>query len=178
MKFHANGRKLRIIEAFDGDLTTKEIIAEVHKGEIFESDLRSDILKIVVKDRYRDMPPAVGFIRGFGLKSGAFASSVAHDSHNIICAGTNDPDIVTAINEVVRMKGGLAVANGNKINSLPLPVAGIMSDEPVSIIASAYEKLSDLVKSSGCTNVSTIHDTVIHGIACNPGIKTERQRIV
>jgi len=149
IEISANGRKLSIIEAFDGDLTTKEIIAEVHKGKIFESDLRSDILKIVVKDRYRDMPPAVGFIRGFGLKSGAFASSVAHDSHNIICAGTNDPDIVTAINEVIRMKGGLAVANGNKINSLPLPVAGIMSDEPVSIIASAYEKLSDLVKSSG-----------------------------
>lgn len=149
IEISANGRKLSIIEAFDGDLTTKEIIAEVHKGKIFESDLRSDILKIVVKDRYRDMPPAVGFIRGFGLKSGAFASSVAHDSHNIICAGTNDPDIVTAINEVIRMKGGLAVANGNKINSLPLPVAGIMSDDPVSIIASAYEKLSDLVKSSG-----------------------------
>ena len=111
---------------------TREIFAKINKGEIFESDLKSDILKIVVKDRYRDMPPAVGFIRGFGLKSGAFASSVAHDSHNIICAGTNDSDIVSAINEVVRMKGGLAVANGNEINSLPLPVAGIMSDEPVT----------------------------------------------
>jgi adenine deaminase len=149
IEISAGGRKLRIIEAFDGDLIAKEIIAEVHKGEILESDIRSDILKIVVKDRYMDMPPAVGFIRGFGLKSGAFASSVAHDSHNIICAGTNDPDIVSAINEVVRMKGGLAVANGNNINSLPLPVAGIMSDEPVKIIASAYEKLSDLVKSFG-----------------------------
>jgi adenine deaminase len=91
----------------------------------------------------------VGFIRGFGLKSGAFASSVAHDSHNIICAGTNDADIVTAINEVVRMKGGLAVANGNNINSLPLPVAGIMSDEPVYKVASEYEKLSDMVKFYG-----------------------------
>jgi len=83
------------------------------------------------------------------LKSGAFASSVAHDSHNIICAGTNDTDIVSAVNEVVRMKGGLAVANGNKIDSLPLPVAGIMSDEPVKIVASEYERLSDLVKSYG-----------------------------
>jgi adenine deaminase len=149
IKISAVGRKLRVIEAFDGDLITKEIITEVQKGKIVEAELRSDILKIVVKDRYRDMPPAIGFIRGFGLKSGAFASSVAHDSHNIICAGTNDADIVTAINEVVRMKGGLAVANGNRINSLPLPVAGIMSDEPVHIVASAYEKLSDLVKSYG-----------------------------
>ncbi len=145
----AGGVKLRVIEAFDGDLITKEIIADVKKGEVLKADLKSDILKIVVKDRYRDMPPAVGFIRGFRLKAGAFASSVAHDSHNIICAGTNDSDIVSAINEVIRMKGGLAVVNADKINSLPLPVAGIMSDEPVNKIASAYEKLSDLVKSYG-----------------------------
>lgn len=149
IKISAGGSKLRVIGAFDGDLITREIIAEVNRGEILESDLKSDILKIVVKDRYRDMPPAVGFIKGFGLKSGAFASSVAHDSHNIICAGTNDSDIVSAVNEVVRIKGGLAVANGNEISSLPLPVAGIMSDEPVNKIASEYEKLSELVKSYG-----------------------------
>jgi adenine deaminase len=149
IEISAGGRKLRVIEAFDDDLITKEVVTEVNKGKILEADLSSDILKIVVKDRYRNMPPAVGFIRGFGLKSGAFASSVAHDSHNIICTGTNDSDIVSAINEVVRMKGGLAVAKKNKIHSLPLPVAGIMSDEPVTKIASAYEKLSDLVKSYG-----------------------------
>lgn len=149
IEISSDGGKLRVIEAFDGDLITKEIIVQVNMGEIVEADLKSDLLKIVVKDRYKDLPPAVGFIRGFGLKSGAFASSVAHDSHNIICAGTNDSDIVAAINEVVRMKGGLAVANGNIICSLSLPVAGIMSDEPVNKIASAYEKLSDLVKSYG-----------------------------
>jgi len=107
-------------------------------------------LKIVVNDRYKDLPPAIAFINGFGLRSGAFASSVAHDSHNIICTGTNDNDIVAAVNEVVRMKGGLAIANGNKINSLHLPVAGLMSDEPVHKVASEYEKLSNLVKSYGC----------------------------
>ena len=64
------------------------------------------------------MPPAIGFIKGFGLKSGAFASSVAHDSHNIICVGTNDDDIVKAVNEVIKMKGGLAVASGNYTSSL------------------------------------------------------------
>jgi adenine deaminase len=149
IEISADTGKLRVIEAFDGDLITKEVIVRVDRGKLIETDLKSDILKIVVKDRYKDLPPAVGFIKGFGLKSGAFASSVAHDSHNIISAGTNDTDIVTAINEVIRMKGGLAVANGNKINSLPLPVAGIMSDEPVHIVASAYEKLSDLVKSYG-----------------------------
>jgi adenine deaminase len=115
-----------------------------------EPDTTSDILKIVVKDRYKDKPPATGFINGFGLKSGAFASSVAHDSHNIICIGANDKDIVNAVNEVIRMRGGLAVANGKNIDSLPLPVAGIMSDQPVETVAFEYEKLSDTVKSNGC----------------------------
>jgi len=117
---------------------------------VIESDIESDILKIVVKDRYKDLAPATGFINGFGLKSGAFASSIAHDSHNIICIGTNDEDIVNAVNEVVRMKGGLAVANREKISSFPLQIAGIMSDEPVNKVASDYEKLSDIVKSYGC----------------------------
>jgi adenine deaminase len=150
VKITADGGKVRIIVAIDGSLMTTEFIMSVKSGEILETNTESDILKIVVKDRYRDLPPAVGFIRGFGLKSGAFASSVAHDSHNIICAGTNDDDITAAINEVVRMKGGLAVANKNKINSLPLPVAGIMSGDPVGEVASAYEKLSADVKSYGC----------------------------
>jgi len=146
----ADGGKLRVIEATDGNLITLEAIMTVKRSEVLETDTKSDILKIVVKDRYKDLPPATGFIKGFRLKSGAFASSVAHDSHNIICLGTNDSDIVSAVNEVVRMKGGLAVANKNKINSLPLPVAGIMSGKPVLEVASAYEKLSDDVKSYGC----------------------------
>ena len=79
-------------------------------SDFVNSDLENDILKIVVKDRYKDSPPAIGFIKGFGLKAGAFAGSIAHDSHNIVCVGTNDNDIVTAINEIIRMKGGLAVS--------------------------------------------------------------------
>jgi adenine deaminase len=144
------GEKLRVIEAFDSSLMTKEIIMNTQKGDFIGADITSDILKIVVKDRYKDLPAATGFIKGFGLKSGAFASSVAHDSHNIICIGTNDRDIALAVNEIVRMKGGLAVANGNYTDSLPLPIAGIMSDQPVSKVATAYEQLSEKVKSSGC----------------------------
>ena len=150
IKISANGGNVRVIEAIDGTLVTLELIMAAKRGEIFETNTESDILKIVVKDRYKDLPPATGFIKGFGLKSGAFASSVAHDSHNIICLGTNDSDIVTAVNEVVKMKGGLAVANKNKIKSLPLPIAGIMSGKPVGEVASVYEKLSAEVKSYGC----------------------------
>ena len=146
----ADGRKLKVIEAFDGDLKTSEKTVAVNRGEHVRVNLGSDILKIVVKDRYRNLPVAVGFIKGFGLKSGAFASSVAHDSHNIISVGTTDYDIVNAVNEVIKMKGGLAVADGNYISSLSLPVAGIMSDQPVEEVASAYEQLSEKVRSCGC----------------------------
>ncbi len=104
----------------------------------------------MVKDRYKDSPPATGFIMGFGLEKGAFASSVAHDSHNIISIGTNDGDIVAAINEIIRIRGGLSVSREGRISSLHLPVAGIMSDRPVSEVASDYEKLSGLVRSLGC----------------------------
>jgi adenine deaminase len=146
----AESDKIRVIQAYDGNLFTKENIENVKRGSLVESDNKSDILKIVVKDRYKDLTPAAGFISGFGIKAGAFASSVAHDSHNIICIGTNDNDIVKAVNEVIRIKGGLAVANGKNIDSLPLPVAGIMSDQPVDKVAYEYKKLSEIVKSNGC----------------------------
>jgi adenine deaminase len=147
----ATGSKVRIIEAFDGELLTKEVLGELPGKLFLESDTDADILKIVVKDRYNDNQPAVGFIKGFGLKKGAFASSVAHDSHNIICIGTNESDIIAAINEVVKMKGGLAVVNKGNIETLRLPIAGIMSDMPVKEVADKYESLSALVKSFGCS---------------------------
>ncbi len=142
--------KMRVIEAFDGELLTKEILISTQPGKPVIQDINSDTLKIIVKDRYNDAPPALGFVRGFGLKQGAFASSVAHDSHNIICIGTNDEDIVNAVNAIVEMKGGLAVAESNLINRLQLPVAGIMSDKPLETIASLYESLSAKVRSLGC----------------------------
>jgi adenine deaminase len=143
-------KKIRVIEAFDGELITRELITRYNWNDSTGSDTGSDILKIVVKDRYNDAPPATGFIKGFGMKSGAFASSVAHDSHNIICIGTNDDDIIAAVNEVVKMKGGLTVCAKSHTDSLRLDIAGIMSDRPVIEVASEYEKLSDMVKELGC----------------------------
>jgi adenine deaminase len=145
-------KKIRVIEALDGELITRESIWKPASDNRFvDADMESDIIKIIVKDRYNDSPPAMGFIKGFGLKQGAFASSVAHDSHNIICIGTNDDDIAAAINEIVRMKGGLSVVSRGKVNSLQLSIAGIISDQPVNDIAIKYKALSDLVKSFGCT---------------------------
>jgi adenine deaminase len=116
-----------------------------------EADIDKDVLKIVVKDRYNDTVPAIGFIKGFGLKKGAFASSVAHDSHNIICVGTNDKDITDAVNEIVRMKGGLAVSSAGKTESLQLNIAGIMTTRSCDDVADDYGKLNEAVKSLGTT---------------------------
>jgi adenine deaminase len=148
---HSSGTEMRVIEAFDGELLTKQLLHKVVSGREIKTDPGNDILKIIVKDRYNDSPPAIAFIRGFGFRKGAIASSVAHDCHNIISVGVSDEDIAAAINEVVKMKGGLAIAEGNKIMSLPLPVAGIMSDKPVHEVAVKYEGLSARAKELGCT---------------------------
>ena len=145
-----NGTMLRVIQAFDKELLTKGLTVETNSGEFLYSDSDDDILKIVVKDRYFDSPPAVGFIKGFGLKHGAFASSVAHDSHNIICVGVSDDDIVSAVNEIVNLKGGLAVCDRGDVSSLQLKIAGIMSDRSCESVASDYESLSARVQALGC----------------------------
>jgi adenine deaminase len=143
--------RMRVIEAFDGSLETKQFFIEPEENSISVFPLiDQDILKIVVKERYNDAPVTTGFIKGFGLKYGAFASSVAHDSHNIICVGTNDSDIVASINEVVRHKGGLSVAVDGVISSLPLDIAGIMTTSSCDEVAGDYLHLSNLVRSLGC----------------------------
>jgi adenine deaminase len=141
---------LRIIEAFESELLTNEIRLPAGDGTYIYPDPENDILKIVVKDRYNDSAPEVGFIKGFGLKKGAFASSVAHDSHNIISIGTNDKDIVNSINEIVSLKGGLSVSSGRETSSVQLNIGGIMSTRSCSDVARDYEKLNKLVKSYGC----------------------------
>jgi adenine deaminase len=141
---------IRIIEAFEGELLTKEIRLPAGTKEYMLTDTVNDVLKIVVKDRYHDSPPAVGFIRGFGLKKGAFASSVAHDSHNIIAVGTNDDDIMTSINTIVILKGGLAAVSGREVKSIQLNIGGIMSTRSCDDIAYDYNMLNELVKSFGC----------------------------
>jgi adenine deaminase len=146
-----SGKVIRVIEAFEGELLTKEIRMPAGTGSFIEPDPARDLLKIVVKDRYNDAPPVVGFIKGFGLRTGAFASSVAHDSHNIICIGANDDDIVTAVNEIVRLKGGLSFSAGGKIESLKLDIGGIMTSSSCAEVAWDYEKLNMLTKANGCT---------------------------
>ncbi|MBK7132151.1 MAG: adenine deaminase [Bacteroidales bacterium] len=146
-----NGGMIRVIEAFEGELLTKEIRIKPDVSDFIGSNVSDDILKIVVKDRYNDGIPSVGFIKGFGLKRGAFASSIAHDSHNIIAVGTNDEDIVSAINQIVSVKGGLAVSCGGKTDSLTLNIGGIMTTRSCDEVADDYERLNKLAGEYGCT---------------------------
>ncbi len=144
------GRMINVIEAIDGQLITRRI-KEVPKtsNNYVVSDPERDILKIVVVNRYRNAPPAVGFIKGFGLKRGAIAASVAHDSHNLIAVGVEDEDIVKALNLVIKNKGGLAVACGTLQEILPLPVAGLMSDRNGFEVGQRYSQLDRLAKELG-----------------------------
>ena len=142
--------KIRVIVAVEGELLTNETLLSPGTSEYLIADTDNDILKIVVKDRYKDSPPATAFIKGFGLKNGAFASSVAHDSHNIIAIGTNDKDIVDVINEIISLKGGLAVSSNGAVESLQLDIGGIMTTRPCEEIAFDYEKLNKRVASLGC----------------------------
>jgi adenine deaminase len=146
--------KIRIIEAFEGELLTKEIIVTSGDKEFLETDIENDILKIVVKERYNDSAPVVGFIKGFGLKYGAFASSIAHDSHNIIAVGTNDNDIVNSINKIIEHKGGLSVSVDTRIESLKLDIGGIMTTRSCKEVAMDYESLNKFVKELGCEMAS------------------------
>jgi adenine deaminase len=118
------------------------------------SDVERDILKIVVVNRYADKPIAKSFIRNFGLKEGALASSVAHDSHNIVAVGVDDESLVKAINMVIRHKGGVSFVKHNQELIVPLPVAGLMSNEDGYKIAEQYSMIDKATKDAGSTLTS------------------------
>lgn len=162
---------IRVITATEGELLTGEIQHPSGDSEYVDSDLGGDILKIVVKDRYKDLPAAVGFIKGFALNKGAFASSIAHDSHNIIAVGTNDRDIINSINEIVTQKGGLAVSAEGKISGLQLNIGGIMTTRSCEDIASDYDKLNLLVKSLGCTMLAPFMTLSFMALLVIPDLK-------
>ena len=150
LRVSATGENVEIIRVFDGQLVTQRVTVPVdnHHGYAV-ADPRADILKLVVLNRYTPAPPAVAFIQGFGLKRGAFASSVAHDSHNIIAVGVDDESLCRAINRVVAMRGGLSCVDGHRELDLPLPVAGLMSTEPAEAVAAKYADLDHAVKAMG-----------------------------
>lgn len=134
----------------DSILTEKKVVSFGKEPVRFQSDVEADLLKIIYLNRYFNSKPQVGFIFGIGLKRGAFASSISHDSHNVVAIGCTDEDLVAAINVIIQEKGGLAVQQGNKGLSLPLPVGGIMSDKTGQEVADQYSKLNLELHQMGC----------------------------
>ncbi len=151
-KIKSDAQCIRVIEAQEGQLITNESIEEstLMDGELV-SNINSDILKITVVNRYENKKPAIGFIKNFGLKNGAIASSVGHDSHNIIAVGVDDESICKAVNLIIEHKGGVCAVSKTQENILPLPVAGIMSDKDAKSVGEEYSKIDELAKSLGCT---------------------------
>ena len=145
-----DGKKIRVIAACDGRLITEEKIlaAHIQNGKVI-ADLERDILKITVVNRYHNTPPALGLIQNFGLKRGAIASSVAHDSHNIVAVGTTDEELCAAVNAVIEAQGGISVVENNAIQVLKLPVAGLMSDADGYMIAKQYAQMDAWAKRLG-----------------------------
>jgi adenine deaminase len=139
--------RIPVIEALDGQLITNKIEATVgYDEEILESNSEDDILKIVVVNRYNNASVAKAFIKNFGLKKGAIASSVAHDSHNIVAVGVDDESICKAVNLVIEKKGGVSAVSEEKEMLLALPVAGLMSNEDGYKIAAAYSAIDKMTK--------------------------------
>ena len=151
-KVKDEGTKIRVIGIIPEQVITRGLVMEPNvKDGLILPDVKSDILKVVVIERHKATGNiGVGFVHGLGLEAGAIASSVAHDSHNIIAAGTNDHDIYISTKAVEKMKGGLAaVKDGKVLASLALPVAGLMSDKPLKIVAASWEKLRSVAKDLG-----------------------------
>jgi|KBSMisStaDraftv2_1062788.scaffolds.fasta_scaffold38460_2 adenine deaminase len=145
-----NIEQVNVIEALDGQLITNKLIKNlkdvfVKKGFI-ESNPENDILKIVVVNRYTDSPIAKAFIKNFGLKKGAIASSVAHDSHNIVAVGVDDENICKAVNLVIEQQGGVSAVDNEKEMVLALPIAGLMSNDDGYKVAEAYTAIDKMVK--------------------------------
>ncbi len=154
LKLPASGETKPVIELVPGQIITRKRMERVKvSGGVVVSDIDRDILKLVVVERHKATGNiGIGLVTGFGLKKGALASSIAHDSHNIIAAGTSDDDIFTAIKEIERLNGGLVAVADNKIlASLALPIAGLLSDEPLEVVVGKLEKLERLTKDLGST---------------------------
>ncbi len=149
-RFESTAAQIRVIEALDGELITRETLAasKTEDGNLV-ADPEHDILKMSVVNRYEDKAPAIAFIKNFGLKEGAIASSVGHDSHNILAVGTSDEALSRAVNLVIEARGGISAVSGKEEKLFPLPVAGIMSDKDARAAGRGYSELTRMAKAMG-----------------------------
>lgn len=152
LKIPASTGNIRVQKALDGQLITEELhlAPRIMNGMVI-ADPDRDILKLVVRNRYHGAPPAIGFANGFGLKHGAIASCVAHDSHNIVAVGADDDSLTRAINIIISARGGISIVEGDRTMLIPLPFGGIMSGQDGYGIARLYEEIDQWAKRLGST---------------------------
>ena len=151
-KLESSAKQIRVIEALEGQLVTNELIEDslLQDGNLV-SNVEKDILKMTVVNRYQNQKPAIAFIKNFGLKEGAIASSVGHDSHNIIAVGVSDEAICKAVNLLIENNGGICAVSDTMEKVVALPVAGIMSDQDAKTIGKQYAELDKMAKQLGST---------------------------
>lgn len=165
-------KQIRVIEALEGQLVTNETIEEatIENGNLV-SNIKKDVLKMTVVNRYNNTEPALAFIKNIGLKEGAIASSVGHDSHNIIAVGVTDEAICKAVNLIIEHQGGICAVSSTQEYILPLPVAGIMSDEDGATIAKQYTELDKVVKQLGSKLNAPFMTLSFMGLLVIPSLK-------
>jgi adenine deaminase len=152
LKIEVRG-KARIIGIIDGEIITDEILEEI-KGPV---DLEKDILKIVVVERHKSSGRVGrGFVKGFGIKEGAIASSISHDSHNLIAIGVDDESICKAINRIIELQGGIVVVSSRGVEELQLQIAGLMTEMPAEVLLERVTKIQKLLREMGCKLKSPI----------------------
>lgn len=172
IKVEAHGNRIRVIDVQDGQLATGEYIADatVVNGYVV-SDIDKDVLKLVVVNRYAPSKPAVAFVKNMHLKIGALASSIMHDSHNIIAVGVDDMHIAEAINMIINSKGGIAVSNSSVKINMPLEVGGLMSTSDAHSTATSYETLHREAVLAGCRVDSPFMTLSFLGLLVIPSLK-------
>jgi len=172
LKVQPSASLLKVIQVEDGQLYTTELHCEptIIDNNIV-SDVVNDVLKMVVVNRYQNASPAIGFIKNIGLKRGALASTVSHDSHNIVAVGTTDEEIAEAINMVIQCKGGIVAVDADDKLLLPLPIAGLMSNESGEIIAEKYEQIDAMAKKLGSKLTSPFMTLAFMSLLVIPELK-------
>lgn len=161
-----------VIVALDGELITEKHVKTLQADQgLILPDPDRDILKIALINRYKKSPVSVGFIKNFGLTAGAIASSVAHDSHNIIAVGTDDESLRRVVQLIMDHEGGIAVASPDGDEILPLPVGGIMSSEPAEQVAEKYKHLTERAKTMGSKLQAPFMTISFMGLLVIPSLK-------
>ncbi len=171
----------QVIEVINGKVGTiaRKCVLPVQKG-VVQNDPAQDVIKAVIIERHQNSGTmGKGFVKGFNLQAGAFASTVAHDSHNLLIIGTNDADMAFAGNKLAEAGGGMiAVCNNKVLALLPLPIAGLMSDQPVEKVAQAVAKLDSVWKEQGCQLVSPFMTMALLGLAVLPELRLTNRGLV